>query len=120
LGSGPVAAALQPAQVVETPAAAPAKPMPPAAGGQQVKILDQAEQKVLQQAIGDRVDQIDGLPSDEATRDMLSEFVVGRVVARKSANEINTELRDFLGDHSTTLWGWLVKHAESEYGISLA
>jgi len=86
---------------------------PPAA------LHSEAAQRALQQEVGTRLSSIEGFPSDPATKDMLSEFVVCMVVARKGTREIQDELESFLDRASSNAFVlWLSTHMKTAYGAS--
>lgn len=70
----------------------------------------------LQKEVHERLGAIDGLPPEQSTRDMLSEFTVCMVVARKGRDEIERELQTFLGSEARTLTDWLSALLQSRYG----
>merc|ERR1711957_1075594 len=83
---GAVAAASAPA--VAQVAEAPSEPN---------VIFSDEDQKRLQDNIDQHLRTVGGLPGEESSRDMLAEFSVCMVVAKKSMKEIGEELAPFLG-----------------------
>eukprot|EP00747_Dinoflagellata_sp_TGD_P069659 gnl/TRDRNA2_/TRDRNA2_156222_c3_seq1.p1 gnl/TRDRNA2_/TRDRNA2_156222_c3~~gnl/TRDRNA2_/TRDRNA2_156222_c3_seq1.p1 ORF type:complete len:523 (+),score=101.77 gnl/TRDRNA2_/TRDRNA2_156222_c3_seq1:137-1705(+) len=80
---------------------------PPASSG-----IDEAEQAKLQKEVNDKLACLAGLPSEESTRDMLAEFAVCMVVAKKGPKEMETELEAFLGDQAKPFTDWFVAHVQ--------
>lgn len=66
-----------------------------------------ADQKRLQEQVDARLKTMEGLPSEQSTREMLAEFVVCMVVAKKSMSDIEVELETFLGTHTKSFTEWL-------------
>lgn len=94
------------------PAAAPAAPVPPA----QAPLLSEEEHQKLQGEVGKKLQKLEGLPNDQSTCDMLSEFTVCMFVARKPPQEVETELAQFLGkEYATKLAAWFMKHVRHHY-----
>jgi len=75
-------------------------------------VLTDEEQRSLQQEVGVKLTSFGGLPSEEATREMLSEFVVCMAVAGKGSEEIQTELQAFLADQAPTFVNWFMAHVQ--------
>jgi len=71
---------------------------------------NEEEQKCLQQDVDERLKAMGGFPSKQSTREMLAEFVVCMVVARKGMSEIRTELETFLGQHTDAFMDWFQDH----------
>ena len=91
---------------------APQAPQAPA----QVPLLSEEDHKKLQAEVGKKLQKLEGLPSDQSTCDMLSEFTVCMFVARKAPQEVETELASFLGqDYATKLAAWFMKHVRHHY-----
>ena len=82
----------------------------------QTPVLSEEEQKKLQGEVGKKLQKLDGLPSDQSTCDMLSEFTVCMLVARKPPQEVETELASFLGkEYATKVAAWFLKHVRHRY-----
>ncbi|CAK9009137.1 Uncharacterized protein SCF082_LOCUS10188, partial [Durusdinium trenchii] len=82
----------------------------------QTPVLSEEEQKKLQAEVGRKLQKLDGLPSDQSTCDMLSEFTVCMLVARKPPLEVETELASFLGkDYAAKVAAWFLKHVRHHY-----
>jgi len=82
----------------------------------QAPVLSEEEQKKLQSEVGRKLAKLEGLPSDESTCEMLSEFTVCMLVARKPPTEVETELASFLGkDYAGAVAAWFVKHVRHHY-----
>lgn len=115
------------AAALPAPAVAPAeghrrrrKEKPPEAPKEvpvaQTPVLSEEEQKKLQAEVGRKLQKLDGLPSDQSTCDMLSEFTVCMLVARKPPLEVETELASFLGkDYAAKVAAWFLKHVRHHY-----
>lgn len=101
------------APVVETSAvAAPGVPSPwplPPEFGKEA-------QKELEAEVYKRLGNVEGMPSEEATRAMLAEFAVCMIVARKGPKELEQELQIFLAAESGGLVAWLAAHLKARYG----
>lgn len=72
--------------------------------------LTEEEARTLQNDVAKKLESTDGLPSDESTKDMLSEYVVCVVSAKKTPSEIKEELEAFLGDQTKHFTDWLLEH----------
>jgi len=96
--------------------ASPARSMEPAAEGPPTTsglALTADEQQTLQQEVGEKLITFGGLPSEEATREMLSEFVVCMAVAGKGSKEILSELKAFLDEEAAaTFVKWFRSRVE--------
>lgn len=77
--------------------------------------LTEEEQRQLQKAMDKHLSGIDGLPSEQSTRDMLAEFAVCMLVAKKSPKEIESELSSFLGDQAKNVAAWFAGHVRSKF-----
>lgn len=98
-----------------TAAAPPVKEAPPPATAQ-APVISEEEQKKLQAEVGKKLAKLEGLPSDQSTCDMLSEFTVCMLVARKPPAEVETELASFLGqEYAQAVAAWFVKHVRHFY-----
>ena len=79
-------------------------------------VLSEEEQKKLQGEVGKKLQKLDGLPSDQSTCEMLSEFTVCMLVARKTPQEVETELGSFLGqEYAAKVAAWFLKHVKHRY-----
>jgi len=78
--------------------------------------LIEEDQKHLQQQVDDHLKTIGGLPTDQSTREMLAEFVVCMVVAKKGMQEVEDELDTFLGKHTKPFLEWFQKHMQEHFG----
>lgn len=83
-------------------------------GGNAVRFTEE-EQRRLQSDIDLHLKTVGGLPGEENTRTMLSEFAVCMVVVKKSMQEIAEELVPFVGSHAKDLTQWLERHIEGHY-----
>ncbi|CAE7324797.1 unnamed protein product [Symbiodinium natans] len=98
-----------------TAAAPPTKEPPPAATAQ-APVISEEEQKKLQAEVGKKLAKLEELSSDQSTCDMLSEFTVCMLVARKPPTEVETELASFLGqEYAQAVATWFVKHVRHHY-----
>lgn len=70
-------------------------------------------QHALQREVAERLARIGGLPSEDTTREMLAEFVVCMVVARKGPREVEKELETFLGAEARAVADWLEAHLQT-------
>jgi hypothetical protein len=83
------------------------KRQPPHAGRPSAALrLSDAAQQTLQQEVREKLSSFKGVCSEDATRDMLSEFVVCMAVAGKSNQEIQGELKTFLRDEVGSFVKW--------------
>lgn len=86
--------------------------------------MDVDSQKKLQLEVGEQLKTITGMPVDASTREMLAEFVVCMVVARKDSKVIEEELKAFLNEEEAReLVEWLrsrVTQQERPEGITPA
>jgi len=64
--------------------------------------LSEEEQRRLQKEVAAKLESFGGLSQEEASRDMLAEFVVCMAVASKTAEEIHRELDAFIGDKAAS------------------
>ena len=88
----------------------------PAAAPAQTPLLSEEEHQKLQGEVGKKLQKLEGLPNDQSTCDMLSEFTVCMFVARKPPQEVETELAQFLGkEYATKLAAWFMKHVRHHY-----
>jgi len=72
--------------------------------------ISEEEQKKLQDEVGAKLESFGGLSTEEASRDMLSEFVVCMAVASKPSEEIHHELEAFIGDEAASAFvKWFTK-----------
>ncbi|CAE8696469.1 unnamed protein product [Polarella glacialis] len=79
-------------------------------------LLTEEEQHKLQGEVEKKLAKIEGLPSEQSTREMLSEFTVCMLVARKGPQEVEAELASFLGqEHAVPVAAWFMKHVRSRY-----
>ena len=79
-------------------------------------LLSEEDHKKLQAEVGKKLQKLEGLPSDQSTCDMLSEFTVCMFVARKAPQEVETELASFLGqEYAKKLAAWFMKHVRHHY-----
>lgn len=82
-------------------------------------LLSEEEQRHLQGEVLKKLNKIQGLPSDQATCDMLSEFTVCMFVARKAASEIEAELASFVGEENAgPVANWFAKHVRKHYKVA--
>jgi len=72
--------------------------------------LTEEEARTLQNDVAKKLEDTEGLPSDESTKEMLSEYVVCVVSAKKSPSEIKEELEAFLMDKTEAFTEWLLGH----------
>mmetsp|Transcript_44364 Transcript_44364/g.141075 ORF Transcript_44364/g.141075 Transcript_44364/m.141075 type:complete len:558 (+) Transcript_44364:82-1755(+) len=78
--------------------------------------LSDADQKRLQDAIDHHLRTDGGLPpGEESTREMLSEFAVCMIVAKKGMKEIEEELAPFLGEHAGAFADWFELHLQDHF-----
>lgn len=89
-----------------SPAPAPAAAASSGGGARSALVLTDQQQQDLQLEVGAKLASFGGLPSEESTRDMLSEFVVCMAVAGKGPEEIHKELEAFLADEAATFVTW--------------
>jgi len=75
--------------------------------------MSAADQLRLQEQVDAQLRRMEGLPNEESTREMLAEFVVCMVVAKKSMADMEVELVNFLGEHTKTFTAWFAKHMAS-------
>jgi len=75
-------------------------------------VLSDAAQQTLQQEVREKLSSFEGLCSEDGTRDMLSEFVVCMAVAGKGSQEIQGELKTFLGDEAGSFVKWFSRHIQ--------
>lgn len=87
------------------PASAPTK-----GTAKKALVLTDKQQEALQLEVGAKLASFRGLPSEESTRDMLSEFVVCMAVAGKGSEEIQGELNAFLAEEAPTFVKWFTAH----------
>lgn len=98
------------------PVEAPANGMANAPADDAPPLLSEEEQRQLQGDVAKKLNKIQGLPSDQATCDMLSEFTVCMFVARKAASEVEVELASFLGEENAgPVANWFAKHVRKHY-----
>jgi len=82
----------------------------------QPALLTEEEQKKLQASVKEKLGKCQGLPSEEGTCEMLSEFMVCMLVARKAPSEVETELASFIGqEHASPVAAWFSKHVRHRY-----
>jgi len=98
------------------PVEAPANGMANAPADDAPPLLSEEEQRQLQGDVAKKLNKIPGLPADQATCDMLSEFTVCMFVARKAASEVEVELASFLGEENAgPVANWFSKHVRKHY-----
>eukprot|EP00931_Biecheleriopsis_adriatica_P006148 TRINITY_DN1075_c0_g2_i1.p1 TRINITY_DN1075_c0_g2~~TRINITY_DN1075_c0_g2_i1.p1 ORF type:complete len:529 (+),score=111.09 TRINITY_DN1075_c0_g2_i1:86-1672(+) len=79
-------------------------------------LLTEEEQQRLQSELGKKLSKIAGLPSDQGTCSMLAEFTVCMLVAKKTREQVQSELAAFLGEeHAGPLASWFAKHVRHHY-----
>jgi len=79
------------------------------------RALNEDDQKRLQRDVDHKLLQMDGLPSEQSTRDMLAEFVVCMMVAKKDMRDITAEMTTFLGEHTQPFMDWFERHVEEQF-----
>jgi hypothetical protein len=93
-----------------SPAPAPAKKEAVGAstpkGSRSALLITDEEQRGLQREVGEKIGSFAGLPSEDSTRDMLSEFVVCMAVAGKGSEEIKKELQTFMPEEASAFAKW--------------
>lgn len=72
--------------------------------------LTEEEARKLQDDVATKLETTEGLPSDDSTKEMLSEYVVCVISAKKTPSEIREELEAFLGDQTESFTEWLLEH----------
>eukprot|EP00448_Togula_jolla_P012635 CAMPEP_0170617290 /NCGR_PEP_ID=MMETSP0224-20130122/26336_1 /TAXON_ID=285029 /ORGANISM="Togula jolla, Strain CCCM 725" /LENGTH=398 /DNA_ID=CAMNT_0010943167 /DNA_START=109 /DNA_END=1306 /DNA_ORIENTATION=- len=82
-------------------------------------VLGEEAQRELQSGVCERLRSIEGLPSEDSTCEMLSEFVVCMVIARKSPADIELELSAFLGNQAKSLTEWVMKTVEARIAAAV-
>eukprot|EP00927_Polykrikos_kofoidii_P017158 TRINITY_DN17785_c0_g1_i1.p1 TRINITY_DN17785_c0_g1~~TRINITY_DN17785_c0_g1_i1.p1 ORF type:complete len:588 (+),score=97.49 TRINITY_DN17785_c0_g1_i1:51-1766(+) len=85
----------------------PAWPLPP---------LDEAAQAAWQKLVHERLGAISDMPPEASTRNMLAEYVVCMLVARKGKEEIQKELHTFIEDEAASLVEWIGNQLQAHYG----
>lgn len=86
----------------------------PAAGGRSrsALVISDEDQKALQKEVGAKLASFHGLPTEDGTREMLSEFVVCMAVAGKGSDEIQRELSTFIADEAAVFVKWFGDHIQ--------
>lgn len=78
-------------------------------------VLTEEEQGRLQSHIDAKLLSLGGPPSEAGTREMLAEFAVCMVVAKKGMKEIQDELATFLGKLTATFTEWFEDHLRKDF-----
>lgn len=75
-------------------------------------LIPESEQKALQDEISRKLGKFAALPNEDASREMLSEFVVCMAIAGKGGAEIERELVPFLAGEAANFVKWFGKHIQ--------
>lgn len=86
-----------------------------ASGPVKLQVLTEDDQKSIQRDVDERLVSLEGLTFDKQTREMLAEFAVCMVVAKKGIKEIEDELEAFMGNHIGAFIEWFRTHLEKNY-----
>merc|ERR1712183_916249 len=114
----PATADQMPPQAVSVFHPAPAAQAAPASGGGEGILngitLTEVQQKELQQDVHTRLSTINmGAEESSESRDMLAEFAVCMVAAKKKLEELREELELFLGpDQARSMADWIAGHVQ--------